>query len=90
MRQWTAPWESGSLSAVEKKGSFVRKPLKPDRFPEMLGNNRAQQEICAMPSNRCSVLGAGMLRHRAALHPMENAHTPFPHCQCSSHPFTSC
>ena len=83
MRQWTAPWESGCLSAVEKKQSFVRKPLKPDRFQEMLGNNGAQQEICAMPSNRCSVLGMGILRHGAALHPIENACAPFPRHQCS-------
>ena len=67
MRQWTVLWESGCLSAVEKKQSFVRKPLKPDRFPEMLGNNGVQQEIRATPSNRHSVLGMGMLRCRAAL-----------------------
>ena len=82
MRQWTVLWESGCLSAVEKKQSFARKPLKPDRFPEMLGNNGVQQEICAAPSNRCSVLGTGTLRRGAALHPMENACAPFPRCQC--------
>ena len=74
--------EAVDCAVGEKKQSFLRKPLKPDRFPEMLGNNGVWQEICAAPSNGCSVLGTGTLRHRAALHPTENACTPFPRHQC--------